>query len=713
MTLNMPYEEVVKKIISETELSEEEVIKRINEKVEELGGLITLEGAAHIIARELEINLYDSQGTNKLQPTKSKDLIDGMNNVTITALVKRIYEPKTFTRNDGSVGAVQNILLIDDVGTCRLVLWDDQIRQFKDYGISRGDIIQVSGAFVRANKYDKQMELSLSSRSQIEPNPPNIDEKAFPNTLLSYQKIKDLKLGQFDVELLGKITSIKPMSTFSKKDGSEGRVASLEIADPTGKTRITLWDSLAETIETYQEGEIVEIVGGYTRSGLNDLIEVHLGKNGSIIKRPKTSLDIPKDILEKEITFFKSGTKEQTPSLEVRLNELKEEMTNISIIARITGISGIRKFERKDGSQSEVGSLLVLDNSGTGRITFWNSMTEYIKKVEIGDVIRVEGAYVRLGLRGKPEIQVSKNAQVEINPEYLKDAVPELIIEYTNLVDLKANMRDVNVKVMVTRVQPLKIFNKSDGTEGHVLNLGISDETGSTRLVAWDEKAIELEHLEEMTPIEILHAYTKEGLQGIELHLGTLSSVRKLDKKDLSSLEKILLERPAATGKPKTERIDMVDLEENQFCEVRGTILKVYEGKMYYTACPDCRKKVTEQEDGTWACTEHGIVDPEKLLFLSIALDDGTGCIRVTFFGENAEKLIDIPSETLIDEIEHAGIQNVVTKLEQRLKGKEIVVQGRSRKNKFDDGIDLTASNFFEADPKKEIKLIKESMNVQ
>jgi len=163
MTLNMPYEEVVKKIVSETDLSEEEVVKRINDKVEELGGLITLEGAAHIIARELEINLYDSQETKKLQPTKTKDLMDGMNNVTITALVKRIYNPKTFTRNDGSAGAVQNILLVDDVGTCRLVLWDDQIRQFKDYGISRGDIIQISGAFVKANKYDKQMELSLTN----------------------------------------------------------------------------------------------------------------------------------------------------------------------------------------------------------------------------------------------------------------------------------------------------------------------------------------------------------------------------------------------------------------------------------------------------------------------------------------------------------------------------------------------------------------------
>ena len=710
MTLNMPYEEVVKKIVSETDLSEEEVVKRINDKVEELGGLITLEGAAHIIARELEINLYDSQETKKLQPTKTKDLMDGMNNVTITALVKRIYNPKTFTRNDGSAGAVQNILLVDDVGTCRLVLWDDQIRQFKDYGISRGDIIQISGAFVKANKYDKQMELSLSSRSQIEPNPSNINQKLFPETLLNYQKIAELTLGLIDIELLGKITSIKPMSTFTKKDGSEGKVASLEIADTTGKVRVTLWDSLAENLE-FKVGDVVEIVGGYTRSGLNGSVEVHLGKNGSIIKKPKVSLDIPKDILEKETNFPKGDGKELPPSKEVRLDELKDGMSNISIIARVTGIGGIRKFVRKDGSQSEVGSILVLDNSGTGRITFWNSMTDFIKKVDIGDVIRIEGAYVKQGLRGEPEIQVGKNTQVEINPEYLKDAVPELTLKYTNLADLEANMRDVNVKAMVTRVQPLKIFIKSDESEGHVLSIGIADETGSTRLVAWGEKAIELEHLEEMTGIEILHGYTKEGLQGIELHLGTLSSVRKLAKKDSSNLEKLVLSgsiKETLSG----ERVDIVDLVENQFSEVRGTILKVYEGKMYYNACPNCRKKVVERDEGKWVCNEHGVVEPQKQLFLSVALDDGTGCIRVTFFGINAEKLISMPADSLVDEIEHVGIQSIVTKLEQRLKGKELVVSGRTYKNKFDDGIDLNVSKFSDAVPKEEIEILKSSLNV-
>ncbi|HUT82185.1 MAG TPA: DUF2240 family protein [Candidatus Bathyarchaeia archaeon] len=712
MTLNMPYDEVVERIVSEINLSKDEVIKRINDKVDELGGLITLEGAAHIIARELEINLYDSQQIQKPQPTKISELIDGMNNVTITAMIKHVFEPKSFSRNDGTQGAVQNAQLIDKSGFCRLVLWDDQIRQFNDYGISQGDIIRISSAFVKESKFDGVKELSLNSRSQIDTELKDINKKEFPESLLDFLKIKNISLNQFDVELLGQIIAIKPVSNFTKKDGSEGSVSSIEIADETGKIRITLWDNKADEINNFKISDIVEIVGGYTRQGMNGIVEVHLGKNGSISKKTNIKITIPEEILKEESLIRSGTTSPKEPSKEVRLSDLDEKMSNISVLARITGISDIREFERKDGTKSVVGSLIVIDNSGPGRITIWNSMTDYIKTVEIGDVIRIENAYVRLGLRGEPEVHVGKGATIEINPEYLKDAIPEFTIKYTDLANLEPNMKDVNIKAKIMRIQEIRTFTKNDGTEGHVLNMGISDNTGSVRLVAWDSKAIELETLEEMTSIEILHGYTKEGMQGIEIHLGTLSTIQQLEKSEASEFSDIKPQKDLSTKKTAAKRVDMVDLEEEQFSEIRGTLLKIYEGKMYYHSCPECRKKIVESEDSTWKCDEHGIVEPQKTIFISIALDDGTGCVRVTFFREQAEQLIDMSSDNLIDEIENSGIQAVISKLEQRNKGREIVVQGKCRKNKFDDGMDVIASSFYDVETKTEIEIAKGTLNI-
>jgi len=712
MTLNMPYEEVIDRIAAETDLSKDEIIKRINDKVNELGGLITLEGAAHIIARELEINLYDSQQIQKLQPTKIIDLIDGMNNVTITALIKNIYEPKSFTRKDGTQGAVQNILLVDKTGFCRLVLWDDQIRQFSDAQLSRGDLVRIIGTYVKESKYDGVKELSLSSRSQIESDLKNVKKEEFPNSLLSKQKIEDLALDQIDVELIGMITAIKPVNIFTKKDGTEGKVASIEIADETGKIKITLWDQKTDLINFFKINDIIEIEGGYTRQGLNDSIELHMGKNGSINKNSKIILDIPNEILESQSTIVSTGASNKQPSEEVTLSNLNENMRNISIIARITGISSIKEFDKKDGTTSVVGSLLVKDNTGPGRITFWNSMTDYIKQVKIGDVIRIEGAYVRSGLRGEPEVHVGNNSIVEINPEYLTDAIPELNLKYLEINDITPENKDINLKAMVMNVQELHTFENNDGTEGHVLNIGISDNSGSTRLVAWGKKAIELENLEEMIPIEILHGYAKEGSQGVEVHLGSISSVQKLKKSEASEFSNLKKQEVQFTQKAKANRIDMVDLEENNFSEIRGTILKVYEGKMYYHSCPDCRRKVEENQDSEWHCDEHGLIEPEKTVFVSIALDDGTGCVRVTFFREIAEQLLDISAETLIDELENTGIQQLIVKLEQRLKGREIIVRGKVKKNKFDDGMDVIASYLEDSDPKAEIDIIKQSLKV-
>ena len=711
MTLNMPYDEVVERITSETELSKDEIIKRINEKVKELGGLITLEGAAHIIARELEINLYESQQIQKPQPTSISDLMGGMNNVTITAMIKHVYDPKTFTRNDGTQGAVQNAHLLDKTGFCRLVLWDDQIRQFTDYGLSSGDIIKINGAYVKESKFDQVKEINLSSRSQIETDPKDIVKEDFPKSLLDSKKISGLLLGEVDVDLIGKITAIRPVSTFTRKDGSEGQVSSLEIADETGKIKITLWDTIAESVKNYKVEEIIEIIGGYVRKGISNTIEVHLGKNGTISKKPKAQLDIPEEIMKSDSLLSSTAKRSSEPSVEVRLLDLNENMSNISIIGRITGTSSIREFERKDGTSSVVGSLMVADNSGPGRITLWNSMAEYIKKVEIGDVIRIESAYVRLGLRGEPEVHVGRNAIIEINPELLKDAIPEIKLDYIDLSSIEPNNRDVNVRAMVMRVQEIRTFPKKDGSEGKVLNIGLSDNTGSVRLVAWDDKAVELENLEEMTPIEVLHGYTKEGNQGVDIHLGSLSTVKILKKSEAKDLSDIKPMEQDETRSTKATRVDMVDLEDGQFSEVRGTILKVYEGKMYYNSCPECRKKVNEQED-KWLCNEHGEIDPQKTIFMSIALDDGTGCVRVTFFRELAEQLIDMSTDNLIDEIENTGIQSLLVKLEQRLKGREIIVRGRSRKNKFDDGMDIITSTFSDVDPKAEIELVKGSLKV-
>ena len=51
-------------------------------------------------------------------------------------------------------------------------------------------------------------------------------------------------------------------------------IPTTKVIPPGGKIKITLWDTVAESIKNYKVEEIIEIVGGYTRQGLNNSLEV-------------------------------------------------------------------------------------------------------------------------------------------------------------------------------------------------------------------------------------------------------------------------------------------------------------------------------------------------------------------------------------------------------------------------------------------------------
>ena len=78
--LKFNYEQIVDKIIKEKGISKEEIDGKVNEKVKQLSDLISKEGAAHIIANQLGVKLFDETFRKKWE---IKDVIAGMNNVTV------------------------------------------------------------------------------------------------------------------------------------------------------------------------------------------------------------------------------------------------------------------------------------------------------------------------------------------------------------------------------------------------------------------------------------------------------------------------------------------------------------------------------------------------------------------------------------------------------------------------------------------------------
>src|SRR3990167_4252091 len=119
--IKIPYEQIISKIKDEANISETEIEEKIKDKMKQLSGLISKEGAAHIVANELGIKLFDAF-TGKLQ---IKNIIAGLRNVETVGKVVQTYELREFTTNERQ-GKVASMVIGDETGTVRAVMWGNQ-----------------------------------------------------------------------------------------------------------------------------------------------------------------------------------------------------------------------------------------------------------------------------------------------------------------------------------------------------------------------------------------------------------------------------------------------------------------------------------------------------------------------------------------------------------------------------------------------------------
>lgn len=204
----LKYEDIVKKIVEEKKLSEIEVKARIEGKLKQLSGLISKEGAAHIVANELGLKLF-SGFTRDIQ---IKDIISGLGNVNINGRVIDIKEVREYNK-DGRSGKVVNFMIGDETGIIRVTLWDtNHIKLIEGGKIKVGDIVRIKSAYSKENNGFK--EIHLGNRGDILINPPNVQigevKNLFSRDEISVvsKKINELKDGDTGVAIIGTVVQV-------------------------------------------------------------------------------------------------------------------------------------------------------------------------------------------------------------------------------------------------------------------------------------------------------------------------------------------------------------------------------------------------------------------------------------------------------------------------------------------------------------------------
>ena len=164
---SVSYEEIIAKICREKGVTTEAVEAKIKEKLQQLSDLISKQGAAHIVANEYGVKVYESQGPKRLT---IKDLDPQLRNVEAVVKVQRIFEIRSF-QTATRKGRVANLQVADSSGSCRLVLWDEkQLKEIEEKKIKEGDILKIMNGYVRNNNYSG-LELHLGGNGSWLVNP--------------------------------------------------------------------------------------------------------------------------------------------------------------------------------------------------------------------------------------------------------------------------------------------------------------------------------------------------------------------------------------------------------------------------------------------------------------------------------------------------------------------------------------------------------------
>ncbi len=181
--IRAPYEEIVDRIAKLSQLTIDEIKRKIDAKKAKLSGLISNEGAAQIVAAELGISFEQ-------QELRINDLLPGMRKINVFGKVTDIFPIRKFIRN-GLEAEVASLEIADPTGSVRVVFWDTKhIDLIKNGTITKDKTIEIISADVRGTS---AKELHLGTNSNVTLSEKKIEKVVKTEEKKVLKKISELQ----------------------------------------------------------------------------------------------------------------------------------------------------------------------------------------------------------------------------------------------------------------------------------------------------------------------------------------------------------------------------------------------------------------------------------------------------------------------------------------------------------------------------------------
>lgn len=498
----MDLEDTIQKIMDHSKLTRGQIKEKIDEQIKELSGLIDEEGAIVIVAKNLGVDLKENQDAAKLDADQSIGSLAPNKNASIVGRLVNIGDVRTFNKKDGSEGTLLPFVLEDNTGMIRCIAWGQFNTQIaNEHGFNKGEILRIVNGFVKMGNTNA-LEIHIGSKSRMQLQPDNVDAKMIPKRAkgeVKFTKLKDISLSAPFVNIECLVSAVFPPKPFNRKDGSQGKRASISVRDEMESLYITFWGDHADKIKDLQQGQVAQITYLTPKPNYRDKTKIDLTATSNT-----------------QISIVESADSTQTLQIEKvegkirKINDMVENGGFGAIEGKLQEIEEIRKISTKDGRELDLMKIIVGDETGAIRINLWGDKVD--PDLQVNATYRFTDVSVKLNsFSNQNEGTLSRSGQIEPLDKKI-ESNHTIEIKSRSLPTKEANIEEINqaenYSVKGTLIKDInrittyracsncnrKIENCQCETPGEpanrmILNILLDDETGILRATLMGKRA--------------------------------------------------------------------------------------------------------------------------------------------------------------------------------------------------------------------------------
>ena len=343
-------------------ITAEEFERRVDAKIEDCGDLVDEPTAAMMVIGELG-----------RQHVKIKGLNGKSSLFSFFGKVVDKTEPKEFDRADGEKGWVATLLLGDETGTTRVVLWDEKAGAAVDVAI--GDVLEIIGRHPGKNtKEIYALALRLAS-CEISCSLPDTGTGAG-------------SLSNEPVDLDAIVIAVNEPRTFTRRDGTTSEMVEAVIGDEKGSARLVAW--VPELLFDIAPGTTVHISGA----------------------KPNNKSDGRNYSLDETSTVTVTDTVVSVPFTPLGL---VSDQGIYSVKGLVKQQQQPRTFTTRNGTVSWVRNIIIGEEGEELRLVLWGDFA--LTPLKTGDRVEAYHATAKPGRFGGIELGVGHGSALRVPDE--------------------------------------------------------------------------------------------------------------------------------------------------------------------------------------------------------------------------------------------------------------------------------------------------------